>query len=97
MEVIMSSRRTGKTTQLIRKVIESNGVLLVSSELDKNRIISQYPEMKDKIHTVTVNIKVNNSRWYHRNVWIDDIDRVINIDGGNLVGLSITGKNDWDE
>ena len=51
MKYIAGPRQTGKTTKIIKEVKAHNGILLVHSFMEQQRLERLHPDLRDKIFT----------------------------------------------
>jgi len=49
MEYIVRPRGAGKTRQIVKRVLEDNGYLLVFGTSEKQRLLIEYPDLKDRV------------------------------------------------
>lgn len=99
MDVIIRPRGGGKTTEIVKKTIENDGVLLVHSRAEKDRLILKHPEIRGRIETYdTYTFESRGSSI--RKIYIDELDAFLRMIFSNAVigGVSINGidRKDWD-
>ena len=91
MEVIYKGKGQGKTTDIVKRVVECDGILLVPNISQYHHIKNNYPYIKDKV----IVFDDRQVLVRHKPIFADNVDHILyHVIGHDLVGVSINKDTD---
>ena len=77
MKYIMGGRGVGKTTEIVKEVIDNDGILVTFSYREAKRIESIYPELKNRVYSYESTSGIWASQG--RKVYVDNADYILRV------------------